>query len=117
VDNVADGLLANIHDKGRLDGILIRIVYPSKPLDFAIASTSVYPALVRLLAVLQRRGNMDEVHRPELLNGLLRLGTRVLKWGDGRGDDGSASAGQFSCDEGDALDVLVAVLPGEAKLC
>ena len=117
MDNVADSLLTNIHNKVRLDGILIRIIYARKPPDFAIAGTRVYPAPVRLLAVLQGRGDMDEVHGPELLDGLLRLDTRVLEWGDRRGDDGSTSAGQFSCDKGDALDVLVAVLPGEAKLC
>ena len=114
MNNVADSLLANIHNKVRLDGVLIRIIHTGKPLDFAAASTRVYPAPVGLFAVLQRRGDVDEVRGPELLDGLLRLGTRVLEWGDGRGDDSSASAGQFSCDKGDTLDVLVAVLPGEA---
>ena len=58
---------------------------------------------------------MHEVETTMLTHNLSRgLATR-LKRGDGPADHGGTSFGEFGGDEGDALDVFVAVLTGETE--
>ena len=111
-----DGLLGGVDDQVGLGGGLVGVVDAGEALDLAGAGARVDAALVRLLAVFERCGDVDEVEVAVLLDQLAGVLARLLEGGDGRGDDGGAGAGQLRGDEGDAADVLVAVLLGEAQL-
>ncbi len=59
---------------------------------------------------------MDQVEVTVLLDELARVLAGALERRDGGGDDRGAGSGELRGDEGDAADVLVAVLAAEAKL-
>ena len=111
-------ILAGIHHQIRLLilRVLIRIIDTGETLDFARARTSVDPALVRLLAVLQRRGDVNEIETPVLLDQLTRSLARILERRDRGGNDSGAGACHLRRHPPDTLDVLVAVLAREAEL-
>lgn len=116
VDNAAHGLLLGVDNQVGLGGVLVRVVHTGEALDLTIAGTRVDAALVRLLAVLERRGDVHQVEVTVLLHRLAGVLAGALEGGDRGGDDGGAGAGQLAGDEGDAADVPVAVLLGEAQL-
>lgn len=114
--NTAHALLGHIDGKvGILRG-LIRVIDTGEALDLATTSLGVDPALVSVLTVLERRVDVDEEEgATEVGDGLAGSLTRVLVGGDRGRDDGGTGAGEFACDEGDALDVGVAVFAAEAE--
>lgn len=114
--DAADGLLGGIDNEVGLFGNLIGVINTGKALDLAATSTGVDTTLVGLLAVLERGGDVDEVEVSSLRDGVAGVLPRVLVGGDGGGDDGGAGAGQLGGDKGNALNVGVAVLAGEAQL-
>lgn len=118
VHSSADSLLAKVDNElGLLAlGGLVRVVNASEALDVTLASGGVDAALVGLLAVLERSGDVDEEEGAELLDDLARGVTAGLEGRDGSGDDGGAGLGQLGGDEADAVDVLLAVLAREAEL-
>jgi hypothetical protein len=118
VHSSPDSLLAKINNKVSLLalGSLVRVINTSEALDLALASGGVDAALVGLLAVLERGGDVDEEEVAELLDDLAGGVTAGLEGRDGSGDDGGAGLGELGGDEADAVDVLLAVLAGEAQL-
>lgn len=58
---------------------------------------------------------MNQKETAKLLDELPCLTAGVVEGGDGRGDDGGAGTRQLAGDKGDAHDVRVAVLTGEAE--
>jgi hypothetical protein len=97
-------------------GGLVRVVDAGEALNLARARLGVDAALVCLLAVLEGRGDVDEVEGAVLLDEVLGGLAAALEGGDGGGDDGGARLGQLRGDEGDAPDVGVAVGAAEAQL-
>lgn len=114
--NRPNGLLLGVDDQVRLGRGLVRVIHPGEALNLAVARTLVQTTLVRLFAVLEGSGDVDQVEITVLLNELARVFARLLKGGDWRGDDGGTGAGEFRSDKSDAANVLVAVLFGEAQL-
>ena len=112
----AHGLLLEVDDQVGLGGGLVRVVDAGEALDLAGASLLVDATLVRLLAVLERGCDVHEVEVAELLDELTSALAVVLVGSDGGRDDGGSRAGQLAGDEGNALDVLAAVLAAEAEL-
>ena len=104
-----------IHRQIRLDGRLIRIIHAREALNLPRARRLINPPLIRLLCMLQRRRDMDEVKTAILLHRVPRRLAGLLERRDGRHDGGGACFGEFGGDEGDARDVLVAVGAREAE--
>ena len=116
VNNRANGLLGGIDDEVSLLGSLIGVIDTSEALDLAAAGSLVDAALVGLLAVLEGSGDVHKEERAVLGDGVAGVLAGGLVGGDRGGDDRGTSAGQLGSDEGNALDVGVAVLAGEAEL-
>lgn len=116
VDNGAHGLLLAVDGKVGLGGNLIGVVNTGEVLDLASAGLGVDAALVRLLAVLERGGDVHEVEVAVLLDQLAGALAGLLEGGNGSGDNGGTGPGQLGGNEGNASNVLVAVLAVVAKL-
>lgn len=116
MDNAADALLLDVHDEVSLGRSLIGVVDTGEALDLAATSLGVDTALVVALAVLEGSSDVNEEERSDLRDGLTGGLARVLVGSNGRGNDGGTGLGELGGDESNALDVLVAVLPGEAQL-
>lgn len=116
VNNGTDALLLGIDDHVGLGRGLVGVVDTGEALDLAVAGALVDALLVRLLAVLERGGDVDQVEVAKLLDELLGALAVDLIGGDGGGDDGGAGAGQLTGDKGDAANVLAAVVAAEAEL-
>ncbi|VUC36812.1 unnamed protein product [Clonostachys rosea] len=116
VHDGADVLLLQVDNQIGLDGGLVRVVDTGEALDLAGAGLGVDTTAVGLLAVLERGGDVDEEEVAVLLDGLAGLAAGILEGGDGGGDDGGTGLGELGGDKGDAGDVEVAVLAGEAEL-
>lgn len=112
----ADALLGGVDHKVGLLRSLIGVVNTSEALDLAAAGTLVDAALVGLLAVLEGSGDVDEEERASLGDNITGVLPGLLVGSDGGSDDGGTGAGQLGGDEGNALDVGVTVLAGEAQL-
>lgn len=116
MNDIPNRLRLGIDHKISLLRLLIRIVHAREALDLAPPRARIHAALICLLGVSQRSRNMDEEEAAVLGDGVAGLATAVCEGGDGSGDDGGAGLGELGGDEGDALDVLVAVVAGEAEL-
>lgn len=116
VHNAAHALLGEVHNEIGLLGGLVGVVDTGEALDLTAASGSVDTALVGLLAVLEGSGDVDQEERTSLADGVTGKLAGLLVGSDGGGNDGGTGAGELGGDEGDALDVGVAVLAGEAEL-
>lgn len=116
VDDGADGLLLAIDNEIGLGGSLVRVIYTGEALDLTLAGSCVNTLLVRLLAVLQRSGNVHEVEVTVLLDGLFRSSTVDLEGGNRSRNDGGAGPCQLASDKGNAGNVLAAVLSAETQL-
>ena len=117
MDNAADALLGDVDREVSIFGSLVWVVDTRESLDLALTGLGVDTALVGLLTVLEGSVDMDEEEgSAQVRNGLASGLPRVLVGSNGGGDDGSTGAGQLTGDEGNALDVLVAVLTAEAQL-
>lgn len=116
MNNGTDVGLRQVDSQVRLDRVLVGVVDASEALDLASAGGLVDAAAVRLLGVLERRGDVDEEEGARLLDQLARLTAGLLKGGNGRGNDGGAGLGQLRGDVGDARNVEVAVGLAKAQL-
>ena len=116
MDNAANSLLGDINSEVSVLRSLIRIINTSEALDLAGAGLGVDTALVGLLTVLQRSVDVDQEEGTVLGNGLTSGLPGVLVGGNGSGDNSSTGLGQLASNEGDTLDVGVAVLTAEAQL-
>lgn len=116
VNNGPHRLLGNVDRQVRFDGVLVGVVDSCEALDLAGAGALVDAALVRLLAVLERCVDPDEVEVAVLFHELPGVLPGGLKGCDRGGDDGRSGAGQLGCNKGDAANVLVAILAREAQL-
>jgi hypothetical protein len=105
-----------IHRQISLRRDFIRIIDAREALDFTTTRLGINPALIRLLAVLKRRRDMNEVKATVLLTYLPGLLSRLLERRNRGRDDSRAGTRQFRGDEGDTRDVFVAVFAGEAQL-
>jgi hypothetical protein len=94
-----DIALRDIHGKVRLGRLLIRVINARKALDLSIPRLGIDPAPVRLLRILERRGNMHEVKAAILFDELTGRLPAVLKRRDGRGDDDGAGLGELGRDK------------------
>ena len=115
MDNAPHGLLLEIDSQIRFSGCLIRVVDAREALDLSPSGLGINAALVSLLAVLERRGDVHEEEGSGAGNGLAGLLSALLVRGNWRGDDSGTGLGELSGNEGDALDVLVTILAREAK--
>ena len=116
VDDAAHALLRDINSEIRVLGRLVGVVDTSEALDLAAARLGVDAALVGLLAVLERSVDVDQEERAGLRDGVAGELAGVLVGSNWRGNARGAGAGELAGDEGDALDVGVAVLAAEAEL-
>ena len=112
-----DIVTGHIHNQIRLLLIrrLIRVIDTSETLDLTSTSSLVNPALVRLLAVLERRSDVHEVEGSVLLDHLAGRLAGSLEGSNGACDDSGAGTGKLGGNEADTLDILVAVFVGEAE--
>lgn len=115
MNNASDSLLLDVNDKIWVLRSLIRIIDTGEALDFTASGLGVDAALVGLLGVFERRGDVDEEEGSGSLDGVARHLSALLVGSDGGGDDGGTGLGEFRGNEGDALDVLVAIVAGEAE--
>lgn len=95
VNNGADRLLLEVDDEVSLGGRLVRVVDTGEALDVAVARLLVDAALVRLLGVLERGGDVHEEEGAGLLDQLASLLAGLVEWRNGRSDDGGAGAGEL----------------------
>lgn len=117
VNNAAHALLGDVDGEVSVRRSLVRVIDTGEALDFTLAGLGVDTALVGLLAVLEGSVDMDEEEgAAQVGDGLTGGLAGVLVGSDGGGDDGGTGAGELTGHEGDALDVLVAVLAAEAQL-
>lgn len=117
MNNAANTLLRDVDGEVGVSRSLVRVINSGETLDLTSASLGVDAALVGLLTVLERGVDVNKEERTtQLGDGLTGGLAGVLVGGNGGGDDGGTGAGQLTSDERDTLDVLVAVLAGEAKL-
>lgn len=116
VDNAANRLLGDIDSEVSVLRSLIRVINTSEALDLTGTGLGVDTALVGLLTVLQRSVDVDQEEGTVLGHGLTSGLPRVLVGGNGGSDDSSTGLGQLAGNEGDTLNVGVAVLTAEAQL-
>ena len=117
MNNAANTLLGDVDSEVSVRRSLVRVIDTGETLDLTSVSLGVDTALVGLLTVLERGVDVDEEERAtQLGDGITGGLARVFVGGNGGGDDGGTGAGQLTSDERDTLDVLVAVLAGEAQL-
>lgn len=116
MDNAADTLLRDINDEIRVLRSLIGIIDTSEALDLTAVGLGVDPALIRLLAVLEGSRDVDKEEGTGLGNGILGSLAGVLVRGNRSSNDGSTGLGELSGNEGDALDVGVAIFAAESEL-
>ena len=90
-----DVALGEVNSQVSVLGSLVRVVDTSEALDLAGACLGVDTALVGLLAVLERCGDVHEVEGSVLLDEVLGGLAGVLEGSDGRGDDGGAGLGKL----------------------
>jgi hypothetical protein len=104
-----------INHQIRLLRVLIRVINTREALDLASARLGINTALIRLLGVLQRRSNVDEVEGSVLLDRLAGSLPVFLERRNGRDNGRGTCFGELRGDEGNAGDVLVAVGAREAE--
>lgn len=114
--NGAHVLLLQVDGEVGLDGSLIGVVDAGETLNVTLARGSVDASSVSLLAVLEGSGNVDQEEGAGLLNELAGLLAGSVEGSDGSGDDSGTGLGQLRGDKGDAADVDITVLAGEAQL-
>lgn len=115
--NAADALLGNVNGEVSVRRCLVRVVDTGETLDLATAGLGVDTALVGLFTVLDGSVDVNEEERATQVGDSLTGSLAGLLVGsDGGGDDGGTGTSQLTGNEGDTLDVLVAVLAAEAKL-
>jgi hypothetical protein len=116
VHNAAHTLLGEVDNEISILRSLVRVINTSEALDLATTSSSVDATLVGLLAVLEGSGDVDQEEGSSLGDGVTGELAGLLVGSNGGGDDSGTGAGELSGNEGNALDVGVAVLAGEAQL-
>lgn len=116
MDDALDALFRRVDDNVGIAWCLVRGVDSGEALDLAVAGSLEVALAVRLLAVLEGSGDVDEETRSCGLDGGLCRLSRVVVRSDRCGDYGGAGSRQLGRDEGDSGDVLVPVLGGEAQL-
>jgi len=87
--------LGSVNDQVRVLRRLVWVVNTSEALDLAGARFRVDTALVRLLRVVKRRGDVYEEEGSESLNGFSRLLSRLLERRDGGNNGGGTSLGKL----------------------
>lgn len=112
--------LGQVDDEVRVLWCLVNVIDASEALDLASASLGVDSPPVRLFAVLERSGDVDQEEvaagsTASLGDSLASGSAAALVRRDGSRNHTSAGAGKLGRDECDALDVPVAVLGGEAE--
>lgn len=113
MDDLWNRLLGNIHRQIRLRWCLVDIVNASKAPNLPTSGLGIVPLSVRLLTVLQGCSDMYKEEVPArsagMGDGVLGRFARMFVRGDGSGDDGCTSTGQFRCYECYPLNVGVSV--------
>jgi hypothetical protein len=103
------------HEVGILRG-LVWVVNPGEALDLTGTRLGVNTALVSLLGVLERCGNVDKEEGSVLLDCLLGSFSRVRKWRDGCNNRSRTGLGELCSNKSNASNVLVAVFSRESEL-
>lgn len=116
VHNAAHTLLGEVNDEISLLRSLIGVIDTSEALDLATTSSSVDATLIGLLAVLEGSGDVHQEERTSLGDGVASELAGLLVGSNGGGNDGGTGAGKLGGNEGNALDVGMAVLAVEAEL-
>jgi hypothetical protein len=116
VNNAAHALLGEINNEISLLRGLIGVIDTGEALDLTAASSTIDTTLVGLLAVLEGSSDMHQEESTGLGDGVTSKLAGLLVGSNGSGDDGGTGAGKLGGNEGNALDVGVAVLAGEAQL-
>jgi hypothetical protein len=114
--NGSDVLLLKVDDEVGLGRGLIGVIDTGEVLDITAASGSVDTLAVSLLTELERSGNVDKEEGAGLLDEVTRSLAGLLEGSNRSSDDSGTSLGQLRGNKGNALDVEVTVLAGEAKL-
>lgn len=121
VDDLLDGLLGGVDDEVGLRWGLVRVVDAGEALNLATPRLRVDALAVHLLAVLERRSDVDEEEVATATTTVLddvvtgSLAAR-LEGRDGSRDDGGTGAGELGGDVCDTEDVFVTVFVREAEL-
>ena len=120
MDNLRDGLLGDADGKIRLLRRLVDVVDAREALNLSTASGGVHATTVGLLAVLERG---SYVHNEDISTSTSGVGdcrlegrATILMRRNGCCDDCRTGPRQLGCDEGDALQMLVALIGQEAEL-
>jgi hypothetical protein len=116
VNNVTDVLLAYVNNEVSVGGNLVGVVDTGESLDLSGTGTGVDTTLVGLLAELEGSGNVDKEDGSGSLHGGTGNLAGLLVGSDGGSDDSGTGTGKLGGDEGNTLEVLVAVLLGESEL-
>jgi hypothetical protein len=117
MDNGTNALLGNVDHKVGVGGGLVGVIDTGEALDFTAAGLCIDTALVSGLTVLEGSVDVDQEERATgALDSLTGRLAGVLVGSNGGSDDSGTGAGEFTGDEGDTLDVGVAVLTAEAQL-
>lgn len=114
--NGSDVLLLEVDNEVGLGRGLIGVIDTGEVLDITTASSSIDTLAVSLLTELERSSNVDKEEGSGLLNEVAGSLTSLLERSNRSGDDSGTSLGQLRGNKGNALDVEVTVLAGEAKL-
>lgn len=114
--NGSDVLLLKVDNEVGLGRGLIGVIDTSEVLNVTTASSSVDTLAVSLLTELERSSNVNKEEGSGLLNEVAGSLTSILERSNRSGDDSGTSLGQLRGNKGNALDVEVTVLAGEAKL-
>ena len=116
VHNAAHALLREVNNEISLLRSLIGVIDTGETLDLTAASSRVNTTLIGLLTVLERSSDVDQEERTSLRDGITGKLAGLLVGSNRGSDDGGTSAGKLRGNKGNALDVGVAVLAGEAQL-
>ena len=119
VDDLRNGLPSHIDGQVGILRVLVDVVDTGEALDLTSTGPSIETLAVGSLTVLERGRDVDEeevsTSTTALEHMLLGSLARAFMRSNGSCDDSCASAGEFTSDVGDSLDVLVSVFSGEAE--
>ena len=116
MNNTSHVGLLNVNSQVSLGWDFIWVINTSEALNLSTTSLLVDTTLIGLFSVLEASSDVDEIKVTVLLDQVSGVLTSSLEWCNRCGNDGGTRAGKLSGDKANAANVLVTVLPGEAKL-
>ena len=116
VEHLIDRAIGGVEGEVGVGGGLVGRRDAGEVLDLAAPRLRVQALAVAALALLERRGHVDQHERgPDVVGHRARRLARAVERGDGAADGQAAVPGDLGGDPADALDVRLAVLAGERE--